>query len=122
MRCTYYAAARTARRKSWCIKNKLETVWEPLSWMRVEPSASRKLLLLIATDTAQHLPQAFPSTLRGHHPWPQLPRWPMAQMLSMAALQFGNPVALLIAMKPDNRPLRHLPAIIVSLYNPRTAR
>ena len=45
----------------------------------------------------------------------------MPYMLPMPTLQLRHPLALLIAMKPDDRLLRHLPAIIVSLRYPGQA-
>src|SRR5437762_12010996 len=43
-------------------------------------------------------------SLRRHYPLPRLPRRIVPHMTGMAAFQIGDPMPLVILMKPDNRP------------------
>ena len=48
------------------------------------------------------------AALRSNHPRPVLPRRIVADMLGVAALEVGDPIAVLVLMKGNNSALRKL--------------
>ena len=45
-----------------------------------------------------------PASFRRQHPRPVLPRWVVPHVLTVTALEFSDPVALVVLMKADDRP------------------
>ena len=63
---------------------------------------------LITTQTVEQLAEVRLPSRVGRDPRPQLPRRTMPHMLPVSACEIGNPVALLVLVKADDRLFCHL--------------
>ena len=62
---------------------------------------------LITTQTVEQLAEVRLPSRVGRDPRPQLPRRTVPHMLPMSACEIGNPVALLVPVKADDRLFYH---------------